>query len=473
MPGLFGSRSRSGSPADDVTLATLLMNRPESVANPAERAWEQARDILLAKLGRGAYDLGLKSLRFSGADESSIQLVAGDASSATWMRKHHPGALEEALREVGFPCRVDIVGGSRPQGELFPGEQPAARRQRLRFGSLVPRYTFDTFVIGGSNQFAHAACKAVAAQPGHHYNPLFLYGGVGLGKTHLANAIGHENLDRQPQSRVAYLSAEMFMTQLITALRRDRMDDFKSIFRKIDVLILDDVQFLANRERTQEEFFHTFNALHEARRQIVLTSDKVPRDIPGLEERLRNRFEWGLIADIQPPDMETRVAILEKKAEIEGLDLPREVAIYLASQIDSNVRELEGSLTRLSAFASLSKTAITVEFARKVLHNLLRDRRAITIEAVQATVCEHYALRLSDLLSKKRTRHIALARQVAMYLTRRLTSASFPVIGDHFGNRDHSTVIHAMNTISHRVVEDDGLRATVEQLERALQNRPS
>ncbi len=236
-----------------------------------------------------------------------------------------------------------MFGGERGQGELFPEEQPATRRPRLRFGSLIPRYTFQSFVVGASNQFAHAACKAVATQPGHHYNPLFFYGGVGLGKTHLANAIGHETLERQPQSRIAYLSADTFMTQLITALRRDRMEDFKAIFRKVDVLILDDVQFLANRERTQEEFFHTFNTLHEARRQIILTSDKVPKDITGLEERLRNRFEWGLIADIQPPDMETRVAILEKKAEIEGIDLARDVAIFLASQIDSNVRELEGS----------------------------------------------------------------------------------------------------------------------------------
>jgi chromosomal replication initiator protein len=262
------------------------------------------------------------------------------------------------------------------------------------------------------------------------------------------------------------------MTQLINALRRDRMDDFKGMFRKIDVLILDDVQFLANRERTQEEFFHTFNALHEARRQIVLTSDKVPKDISGLEERLRNRFEWGLIADIQPPDMETRVAILEKKAEIEGLDLPHDVAIFLASQIDSNVRELEGSLTRLSAVASLSKTAISVEFARIVLKDLLRDRRAITIEAIQASVCDHYGVRIGDLLSQKRTRNIAGPRQVAMYLARKLTPASFPAIGERFGNRDHSTVIHAFATVNQKLVEDSVLRSAIDQIERTLQGKP-
>jgi chromosomal replication initiator protein len=446
------------------------MNRPES-GSSTDRAWQHARDILLGKLGQSAYDLGVKPLRLIAASENLIQLVAPSAATAAWIQTHHPGALEDALRAAGLPAQVDILGEGRSQGELFPGES-AARRPRMRFGSLVPRYTFDTFVIGGSNQFAHAACKAVATQPGNHYNPLFLYGGVGLGKTHLANAIGHETTERQPQARIAYLSAETFMTQLINALRRDRMDDFKGMFRKIDVLILDDVQFLANRERTQEEFFHTFNALHEARRQIVLTSDKVPKDIAGLEERLRNRFEWGLIADIQPPDMETRVAILEKKAEIEGLDLPREVAMFLASQIDSNVRELEGSLTRLSAFASISKTPISVEFARTVLKDLLRDRRVITIEAIQASVCDHYRVRIGDLLSQKRTRNIVVPRQVAMYLARKLTTASFPAIGERFGNRDHSTVIHAFNTVSERLAEDAAVRDAVDHIERTLQGRP-
>ncbi len=366
---------------------------------------------------------------------------------------------------------MSVIVTARAQGELFPGEPSPGRRRPIRFGALVPRYTFATFVVGASNQFANAACKAVAAQPGHHYNPLFLYGGVGLGKTHLANAIGHATIEANPESRVAYLSAEAFMTQLITALRRDRMDEFKSTFRKIDVLIIDDVQFLANRERTQEEFFHTFNALHEAHSQIILTSDTVPKDIPGLEERLRNRFEWGLIADLQPPDMETRVAILEKKAEIDGLDLPRDVAIHLASKIDSNVRELEGCLTRLSAVASLSKTAITVDFARQVLHDLLRDRATVSIETIQRIVCERYGLRLTDLLSKKRTRNIAFPRQIAMYLARKMTGGSFPTIGERFGGRDHSTVIHATNSIDRRLKDDERLRASLEELERLAQTR--
>jgi chromosomal replication initiator protein len=448
------------------------MSRPAPIEDSPEHAWQRAREILLARIGAEAFQAGVESLRFAGMEGDVLRLLAPTTTTANWMALHHPGSLEDAMRTVGRPCRITVVVTGRAQGELFPGDTPAGKRRPIRFGALVPRYTFATFVVGASNQFANAACKAVAAQPGHHYNPLFLYGGVGLGKTHLANAIGHASLEANPEARVAYVSAEAFMTQLITALRRDRMEEFKSTFRKIDVLIVDDVQFLANRERTQEEFFHTFNALHEAHRQIILTSDTVPKDIPGLEERLRNRFEWGLIADLQPPDMETRVAILEKKAEIDGLDLPREVAIDLASKIDSNVRELEGCLTRLSAFASLSKTAITVDFARQVLHELLRDRSAVSIETIQRVVCEFYGIRLTDLLSKKRTRNIAFPRQVGMYLSRKLTGGSFPTIGDQFGGRDHSTVIHANNTIEKRLKDDQRLRSSIDELERLVSAKP-
>ena len=448
------------------------MSRPAPVEDSPELTWQRAREALLARLGPEAYQAGVEGLRFVGMEEDQLRLVASTPAVAEWMALHHPGALEEAMRTAGKPCRISVIVAPRAQGELFPGGLPAAGRRRpIRFGALVPRYTFATFVVGASNQFANAACKAVAAQPGHHYNPLFLYGGVGLGKTHLANAIGHAVIEANPDARVAYLSAEAFMTQLITALRRDRMDEFKTTFRKIDVLIIDDVQFLANRERTQEEFFHTFNALHEAHRQIILTSDTIPKDIPGLEERLRNRFEWGLIADLQPPDMETRVAILEKKAEIDGLDLPREVAIHLASKIDSNVRELEGCLTRLSAFASLSKTAITVDFARNVLQDLLRDRSTVSIETIQRVVCEQYGIRMNDLLSKKRTRNIAFPRQIAMYLARKLTGSSFPAIGERFGGRDHSTVIHATSTVGQRLKNDQSLRASIEDLERLTQGK--
>jgi chromosomal replication initiator protein len=368
---------------------------------------------------------------------------------------------------------ITLTLPSAAQQELFPTPAPPPKpgRAAVRRSALLPKYTFDSFVVGASNQFAHAASKAVANQPGDHYNPLFIYGGVGLGKTHLVNAIGHQVLDRNEDARVVYLSSESFMNELIAALRRDRMDEFKSRFRRVDVLIVDDVQFLAGRERTQEEFFHTFNSLYDGHRQIVLTSDKFPKEIPDLEERLRNRFEWGLIADIQPPDVETRVAILEKKAEIEGIDMPQEVAIFLATNIDSNVRELEGSLTRVGAFASLNKCPITVDFAREVLQSVLRDRadRAVTIETIQKAVCEFFRIRPTDLRSKKRTRTVALPRQVAMYLCRRHTDASFPVIGDRFGGRDHSTVIHAAQVVERRLRDDPAFRATVERLERLLE----
>jgi len=285
------------------------------------------------------------------------------------------------------------------------------------------------------------------------------------------NAIGHQILERNPDRRLVYVSAESFMNELISALRRDRMDDFKSRFRRIDVLILDDVQFLAGRERTQEEFFHTFNSLYESHRQIVLTSDKFPKEIPDLEERLRNRFEWGLIADIQSPDLETRVAILQKKAEAERIELPHDVALFLARHIDSNVRELEGSLTRLGAFASLNKCEITVDFARDVLQSMLREKdTAITIESIQKAVCDFFRIRPADLRSKKRTRTVAVPRQVAMYLCRRHTQASFPVIGDRFGGRDHSTVIHAMQVVDERIKQDATFRATVERIERMLES---
>src|SRR5438445_11384688 len=278
----------------------------------------------------------------------------------------------------------------RSQGELFPNSarRHAERRARPLLGALNPKYTFASFVVGASNQFAHAASKAVATQPGDHYNPLFIYGGVGLGKTNLVNAIGHQILERQTLVRIAYLSSDAFMNDLIASLRRDRMSDFKERFRKVDVLILDDVQLLAGRERTQEEFFHTFNTLYDHRRQIVLTSDKVPKDIPELEERLRNRFEWGLIADIQPPDVETRVAIIEKKAEMEGIPISNEVALFLGTELGSNVRELEGSLTRLGAYASINRCPITVEFAREVLQTVLKPQRpTVSYDDIANAVC--------------------------------------------------------------------------------------
>ena len=440
-----------------------------------EQAWRRSLEILRGRIDAGDYENFIRRLRPVAARDRNLLVEAPNKLAVNLISDRYLGVIEEVLSQtVGAPTRVLIQAPGAAQQELFPlavshpGAAPARSR---RPSSLIPKYTFDNFVVGASNQFAHAASKAVANLPGDHYNPLFLYGGVGLGKTHLVNAIGHQILAHNAEQRVVYLSSESFMNELINALRRDRMDDFKARFRRTDALILDDVQFLAGRERTQEEFFHTFNSLYEGHRQIVLTSDKFPKEIPELEERLRNRFEWGLIADIQPPDVETRVAILEKKAEVEHIDLPHDVALFLAAHIDSNVRELEGSLTRLGAFASLNKCDITVDFARQVLQNILREKSCtITVESIQKAVCEFFNIRLADLRSKRRTRTIAVPRQVAMYLCRRYTDCSFPAIGEKFGGRDHSTAIHAEHVVDQRMKDDAAFRAAVERIQRVLES---
>ncbi|MBI3786280.1 MAG: chromosomal replication initiator protein DnaA [Deltaproteobacteria bacterium] len=441
-----------------------------------EQAWHRTIEALRERIDPEDYESFIRRLRPVAAKDRNLLVEAPSKPAVDLITDRYLTIIEETLsQQLGSPVRVLLQAPMAAQQELFPLSVPAptavGNARSRRSSTLVPKYTFDNFIVGASNQFAHAACKAVANLPGNHYNPLFIYGGVGLGKTHLVNAIGHQILDREGDRRVVYLSSESFMNELINALRRDRMDDFKARFRRVDTLIVDDVQFLAGRERTQEEFFHTFNSLYEARRQIVLTSDKFPKEIPELEERLRNRFEWGLIADIQPPDMETRVAILEKKAEVDGIDLPHDVALFLASNIDSNVRELEGSLTRLGAFASLNKCEISVDFARQVLQNILREKSStITIDSIQKAVCDFFHVRPADLRSKKRTRIVALPRQVAMYLCRRYTDASFPAIGDRFGGRDHSTVIHATQVIDQRIKEDATMRAAIERLQRMLES---
>ena len=440
-----------------------------------DTAWQQALSVAGERIPPSDLRAVLGPLRAIGRRGTCLILEVPTHAAAEAIRARYLNILEQALTDTSHGALTDLtlVVASRGQQELFPTRPAPLRpnREATRRSALLPKYTFSSFVVGASNQFAHAASKAVASQPGNHYNPLFIYGGVGLGKTHLVNAIGHQVLEQNSDARIVYLSSDSFMNELIAALRRDRMGDFKGRFRRLDMLIVDDIQFLAGRERTQEEFFHTFNTLYESHRQIVLTSDKFPKDIPDLEERLRNRFEWGLIADIQLPDMETRVAIVEKKAEIEQVDLPYDVAIFLASNIDSNVRELEGSLTRLGAFASLNKCPITIEFARQVLQRVLRDRHhhAITIDTIQKTVSDFFHIRPTDLRSKTRTRTISFPRQIAMYLCRRYTQASFPVIGDRFGGRDHSTVIHATQTVERRIHNDATLRTTVNRLSQLLE----
>jgi chromosomal replication initiator protein len=369
-----------------------------------------------------------------------------------WLTKHYSVILSEALAEVNRPG-VDVVfTTTEPPMSVSAGEANAALKledaQPPTHGGLNLRYSFDTFVVGSSNQFAHAACRAVAEAPSHSYNPLFIYGGVGLGKTHLMHAIGQYVLNYAPSLRLTYISSERFMNEMINALRYERILDFREKYRSVDVLLVDDIQFVAGKEATQTEFFHTFNALYDSQKQIILSSDRPPHEIPALEERLRSRFEWGLIADIQPPDFETKVAILKRKAEVEAVPLPDEVALFIAGRIKSNIRELEGSLIRLVAYASLTGRDISLELTQEVLRNAIDlDQKAITLDSIQRYVAEHYQLKVSDLKSRNNSKSVALPRQIAMYLCKSLTQASLPEIGRSFGGKHHSTVIHSIKKI--------------------------
>ena len=437
--------------------------------------WTQAVAEIKERIGRQNYETWIKPIGFISRNKNEICLDVPNKFFRDWLTEHYLAQIQDILSTLAKHDVKVVFEINEKTNRQANAEKGVKREERERVqksnSNLVPKYTFQNFVVGASNQFAHAACVAVANQPGEHYNPLFIYGGVGLGKTHLVNAIGHQSAQRSGL-KVVYLSSESFMNELIGSLRRDKMDEFKKKFRNVDILILDDVQFIAGKERTQEEFFHTFNSLYESHKQIVITSDKFPKEIPGIEDRLRNRFEWGLIADIQPPDMETRVAILQKKAENEGVQLPHDVAFFLASNIDSNVRELEGSLTRLGAFSSLTKATITVELAKDVLKNTLKNaQQEITVENIQKTICDYFNLKIGDLKAKRRTQNIAFPRQVAMYLCRKYTETSFPAIGDKFGGRDHSTVIHASKTIERKIKEDPHMQTTIEKLERNLNIR--
>jgi chromosomal replication initiator protein len=451
--------------------------------------WERAADRMRDQLGQVGFETWIGPLNFIGVDGRTATIEAPNRFFKDWVNERYMPLLRQSLSaEVGEPIEVKLtlgengavlkngngnshhLNGNGNGRHLAPMMSPRVEMpQRDRHPQLNPRYTFNEFVVGSGNQFAHAAALAVANQPGEKYNPLFIYGGVGLGKTHLVNAIGHQIwLQGERNKKVLFMSAEVFMNELINSIRRDKTTEFRDKFRRVDALILDDVQFLAGRDRTQEEFFHTFNSLHSERHQIVLTSDKVPKDIPGLEDRLRNRFESGLIADIAPPDLETRIAIIQKKAALERLRLPADVGLYIAQNVSTNVRELEGCLTRLAALASLNNSEITLEFARHALHDLIRrQEQKPDVESIQRTVSDSFHVRLADLKSKKRTQHIAFCRQVAMYLCRKLTDSSFPCIGEAFG-RDHSTVIHAYNLIARRISNDSAFRMSIEKIEREL-----
>lgn len=336
--------------------------------------------------------------------------------------------------------------------------------------TLNPKYKFDSFVIGNSNRFAHAASLAVAESPAKAYNPLFIYGGVGLGKTHLMHAIGHYILLNNPKAKVVYVSSEKFTNELVNSIKDDKNVEFRNKYRNVDVLLIDDIQFVAGKERTQEEFFHTFNALYEANKQIILSSDRPPKEIPTLEDRLRSRFEWGLTADIQPPDFETRIAILKKKADVENLNIQNEVMVYIASKIKSNIRELEGALIKVVAYSSLTNKEVSVDLASEALKDMISNKQTkhITIEIIQDVVSSYYSLRIEDFKSQRRTRNVAFPRQIAMYLCRKLTDMSLPKIGEEFGGRDHTTVIHAYEKISENLSSDEKLQNTVNELTKKI-----
>jgi chromosomal replication initiator protein len=422
--------------------------------------WDQVLARIETKVNRHIFYTWFKPTSIVTDDGVALRIRVPDNLFRDWLTKHYAGVLDEALAEVdrkGTAVDFVIDDGSVPAPVKAPGSATAtaavqaaieAVAEDLPVGGLAPRYSFDTFIVGSSNQFAHAACRAVAEAPSRSYNPLFIYGGVGLGKTHLMHAIGHYVLNHLKTLKLTYISSERFMNEMINAVRYDRILDFRERYRSVDVLLVDDIQFIAGKEGTQNEFFHTFNALYDSQKQIVISSDCPPHEIPQLEERLRSRFEWGLIADIQSPDLETKVAILKKKAETEGVPLPDNVALYIAGKIKSNIRELEGSLIRLVAYASLAGREITLSLAQDVLRNVLQhDDRAVTIEGIQKYVSDYYQLKHGELKSRNNSKSIAMPRQIAMYLCKSLTNASLPEIGKSFGGKHHSTVIHSIRKI--------------------------
>jgi len=413
--------------------------------------WDQTLARIETKINRHSFYTWFRPTAFVQDDGDVVRVRVPSALFRDWLAKHYTGVINEALAEADRAgTRIAFVTDDTKvplvESPALPPETSEPPATEL--AGLNPRYSFETFIVGPSNQFAHAACRAVAEVPSRSYNPLFIYGGVGLGKTHLMHAIGHYVLLHQRSLALTYISSERFMNEMINAVRYDRILDFRERYRNVDVLLVDDIQFLAGKEGTQTEFFHTFNALYDSQKQIVISSDCPPHEIPALEERLRSRFEWGLIADIQPPDLETKVAILKRKAEAEAVPLPDNVAIYIAGKIKSNIRELEGSLIRLIAYASLTGREISLPLAQDVLRNILdHEERAVTIEIIQKFVSDYYQLKLTELKSRNNSKSVAMPRQIAMYLCKHLTNASLPEIGRSFGGKHHSTVIHSIRKV--------------------------
>lgn len=442
--------------------------------------WGKVLDKLGQEVKTPAFESWVKDVYPESFSDNVLTLQVPSEFAKQWLQTRYSGLIRSSLEELtGDSVNIRLVASSE-EGDAPPVAtvEPTAPTSENRPGDeyrtrLNPRYLFSSFVVGNSNRFAQAACQAVAEMPSRAYNPLFVYGGVGLGKTHLMHAIGHRVLGSRPDARVLYVSSETFTNEMINAIRSDRMGPFRQRYRNIDVLLIDDIQFVAGKEGTQEEFFHTFEALHGAGKQIVISSDRPPRDIPTLEERLRSRFEWGLITDIQPPDLETRVAILAKKAQLEHLDVPNDILQFIASRVDTNIRELEGALIRVIAYASVIRTPLSLDVAHEALKDvvMMNRPRPLTIRSIQEEVAQHYNLRSEDFQSRRRTRAIAFPRQVAMYLARELTDASLPRIGEEFGGRDHTTVMHAYDKIQLERRRDPSFNHVLEDLMRRLRNR--
>ncbi|MCL5045695.1 MAG: chromosomal replication initiator protein DnaA [Actinobacteria bacterium] len=438
--------------------------------------WSQTLTLLEKEVPRPSFETWLKNARPVALYEDSIVIGAPNDLAKSRLESLYSASIKRAIRTItNRDIKLSfVIPGSDPATldndsyhYQYQGSLPS---NESLFKPLNPRYTFETFVVGNSNRFAHAACLAVAETPARAYNPLFLYGGVGLGKTHLMHAIGHFVLGERPSARVCYITSETFTNEFINCLRDNNTVDFQNRYRNVDVLLIDDIQFIAGKERTQEEFYHTFNAIHEANKQIVISSDRPPKEIPTLEDRLRSRFEWGLICDIQIPDLETRIAILRKKAKIERLSVPDDVMLHIATRIDTNIRWLEGALNRVIAHATLHSIEISLDSAAEALKDILPSNKPkqITIALIQQTVAAHYSLKLEDFKIRKRTRAVAFPRQVAMYLAREMTDYSLPKIGEEFGGRDHTTVIHACEKIAEDISRDPALAATIKELTEKL-----
>ena len=450
--------------------------------------WTRVLSALEKKISRQSYDTWLKPTKFSHVKEKTI-VVSVPTNEFRNIGDKYGDLIQEAIEITGLEFEevefvpnedasaADVAQGFGPRGTTAAkaaGASAQLTNSQARFdfdsaAQLNPRYTFENFVIGSANQFAHAASLAVAERPSKAYNPLFLYGGTGMGKTHLMHAIGHEVKQRNPHYSICYITTEKFTNEMINALRYDKMSSFRDKFRCVDVLLIDDIQFLSQKERTQEEFFHTFNSLHESFKQIVVASDRPPKELAEIEDRLRSRFEWGLIADIQPPDLETKVAILQKKAETEKVVLPVDVALFIASSVRTNVRELEGAMIRLVAYCSLTGAEITLPTAQSVLKQFIDSQaRRVTIDSIQKIVAEHFGLKMQELKAKNNSRPIVVPRQIAMYLAKQLTEASLPEIGRQFGGKHHTTVMHSIEKIDSQRRNDKDLNRTLNKLQETL-----